>query len=225
MIRYAAVNRAEKSNCRFESYPGCQILYANRRCINNIKCYNNRRGFAMSKRSDGVKKWRKSTKDRIVEAMGGECVCCGYNKCHSAMDLHHISPTEKEFAFSDIMARPRAWSILVEELRKCVLVCNRCHREIHSNVTKLPDDIIPFDESFADYRSKEVTYCLICGNEKDNHNITCSKKCAAKRSRKVDWELIDLGELLKSKNFSNIGDMLGISDTAVRKRAKKLKLI
>jgi len=85
----------------------------------------------MSSRSEAVKKWRRNTKERIITAMGGKCACCGYNKCHDAMDLHHLNPNEKEFSFAAIRANPKNWDSIVQELRKCVLLCNRCHREIH----------------------------------------------------------------------------------------------
>lgn len=105
----------------------------------------------MSKQSEKVKRWRKKTKQRVVDAMGGKCVCCGYKKCNAALDLHHINPEEKEFGLGRIMARPVAWKKIIEELRKCVLVCNRCHVEFHNGVRKLPDNHAKFDESFVEY--------------------------------------------------------------------------
>jgi hypothetical protein len=89
----------------------------------------------MSKNSEAVKKWRHKCKLRIVESMGGKCQCCGYDKCTQALDLHHLDPTEKEMGLGGIRANPKSWESIVQELRKCVLLCNRCHQEVHAGVT------------------------------------------------------------------------------------------
>lgn len=49
----------------------------------------------MSIKSEYVKKWRKTAKLRIIEAMGGECCICGYKKCPEALALHHLDPSKK----------------------------------------------------------------------------------------------------------------------------------
>lgn len=73
-------------------------------------------------------------KKRCVEYKGGSCVICGYNKCLAAMDFHHLDPSKKEFRLSQKKDR-RNWNQIAEELDKCVLLCCRCHREVHDGVT------------------------------------------------------------------------------------------
>ena len=74
---------------------------------------------------------RKKTKARIVEIMGGKCIICGYNKCISALDFHHKDPNTKE----DVIARySKKFESVLEEANKCILVCCRCHREIHAGL-------------------------------------------------------------------------------------------
>ena len=52
---------------------------------------------------------------------------------------------------------------------------------------------------------------------------TCSNKCAGTLARKVDWDSIDVNELLSSyRNAEQVGNFLGISGAAVRKRIKKV---
>ena len=120
--------------------------------------------------SERVKKWRDNTKKRIVPAMGGECAMCGYKTCLRALDLHHIDPSKKEFSFGSIRANAISWSKIVTELRKCVLLCNRCHAEIHDGIVNLPNDLLSFNEKYADYQNlnkiEKQTYCPICGNKK-----------------------------------------------------------
>ena len=59
--------------------------------------------------AEAVKKWRRETKKRMIDSMGGECQLCGYNKCQEALELHHINPDEKELSFGAIRANPKAW--------------------------------------------------------------------------------------------------------------------
>jgi hypothetical protein len=105
----------------------------------------------MSKSSEAVKRWRKNTKDRMVKSMGGCCQICGYNRSHKALEFHHIDPNEKEMGFGETRANNVKWSLLVEELRKCILLCSNCHKEVHEGITNLPNSFAKFNEDYKDY--------------------------------------------------------------------------
>lgn len=172
-----------------------------------------------------VKKWRKKNKERMVEAFGGCCGICGYSKCTNALEFHHLDPKEKDF---NVTNQVTSWKKAVEELRKCVMLCSNCHKEIHDGIEEIPENIKRFDESFAvrNYKKDEMSPCLICMTPKPKMYKTCSHKCSAKLSRKVDWDNVDLGSLLEEhKSFTKVGKILGISDSATRKRARKIGLI
>jgi hypothetical protein len=79
-------------------------------------------------RSKSVVDWRVRTKQKLVEYKGGSCEKCGYSKCIQALEFHHLDPNEKDFTISG-----KSWSFekLKKEVDKCILVCNRCHTEIH----------------------------------------------------------------------------------------------
>ena len=100
-----------------------------------------------------VQNWRRRSKERIVAAMGGCCQICGYRKCTSALALHHIDPSQKDFSFGRMRAHPKAWIKIVVELRKCVLLCHNCHSELHDGVVELPKKFSSFDERFVDYKN------------------------------------------------------------------------
>ena len=76
---------------------------------------------------------RKKLKEMAIEYKGGCCSKCGYNKCSSALEFHHLDPSKKEFG---VMAGgfTRAWDKIKKELDKCILVCANCHREIHEGI-------------------------------------------------------------------------------------------
>ena len=44
------------------------------------------------------------------------------------MEFHHLDPNEKDFTIS---GKSWAFERLKKEVDKCILVCNRCHTEIH----------------------------------------------------------------------------------------------
>lgn len=76
-----------------------------------------------------LKNSRIRLKERLVEYKGGKCEICGYNKCITALEFHHLNPKEKEFGIgnNDILSFERN----KQEADKCILVCANCHREIH----------------------------------------------------------------------------------------------
>jgi len=179
----------------------------------------------MSKSSEGVKKWRKTTKARIVESMGGECQICGYKKLNQALELHHLNPEEKELSFGKITASPISWERIVIELRKCVLLCSNCHKEVHAEVSIIPESYNSFNEDYVDYKKiGDFNKCPVCGKDKPVKNVTCSLSCAANYKRRVDWDNIDLMSLLEKYNFnySEVGEKLGVTHNSVRKRYKKV---
>lgn len=180
----------------------------------------------MSKSREAVKRWRNKTKGRMIQAMGGSCVCCGYNRCPDAMEFHHIDPAHKDFAFGSLRANPSAWPKVVEELRKCVLLCSRCHREIHAGMIELPNDHAIFDESYAEYQLSDfhqMTACPVCGGTKPSTQRTCSLSCGAKmKGLDMRWEQIDLIELLKTKTLTEVAETLDTSLQSIYKRLRKM---
>jgi hypothetical protein len=68
--------------------------------------------------------------------MGGRCDGCLTVVPDSLFEFHHWDAHEKKFGISrDGMSRP--WEAIAEELRKCVMLCANCHREIHAGVRAL----------------------------------------------------------------------------------------
>ena len=71
---------------------------------------------------------QQANKQMAIEYKGGSCSICGYTKCVSGLEFHHIDPSNKEKGIS---------KMLKQELDKCILVCNRCHREIHAGLVDI----------------------------------------------------------------------------------------
>lgn len=186
--------------------------------------------------SQHVIDWRQRTKQRIIEAMGGKCVCCGYNTHQSALELHHLDPITKQFTFGSVRASPMAWTRIVEELRKCILVCANCHREIEFGIRVIPSDAERFNESYTTYvhlrnRGSAVGLnktCIGCGITFLSYRKTqkyCVELCKSVtiNKRKTRWpdNIRSLIRIVKLIGYEAAGRKYGVSGTAVRKRIRK----
>lgn len=88
-----------------------------------------------------VAKRRRKIKAMAVEYKGGACMLCGYNKCASALDFHHIDESSKKFGLG-LSGLTRSWVRVKAEVDKCIIVCANCHRELHAGITQLPREIV-----------------------------------------------------------------------------------
>jgi len=79
---------------------------------------------------------RQNKKKKLVDLFGGKCVMCGYKKYSGALDFHHTNPKTKSFALS-VKGLSYSWDSLLEEAKKCVLVCKNCHTEIEAGLISL----------------------------------------------------------------------------------------
>lgn len=71
---------------------------------------------------------RKALREQAIAYKGGSCRICGYDRCSAALDFHHPESFTKEFNISDRMT---SFEAIRAELDKTVLLCCRCHREVH----------------------------------------------------------------------------------------------
>ena len=99
----------------------CDLLCAN--------CHRRRHNYRGSAEA-------QAKKARAITIMGGMCSGCSSVVPDSLFEFHHWDPREKEFGISrDGLARP--WEAIAAELKKCVMLCANCHRELHAGVREL----------------------------------------------------------------------------------------
>lgn len=147
--------------------------------------------------------WRKNLKKRCAYLFGSACVLCGYSNCLAALEFHHLDPTQKDFQISEAYSNPKAWALVVEELRKCTLLCANCHREVHYNNLYIENKQYITGET--DYRLWESTnyHKCTCGKVIHKRNNSCSDVCAKKLRQKIDW-LSEKDNILRLKDDDNI---------------------
>jgi len=175
-----------------------------------------------------VQKWRIKTKRNMVKSMGGTCQICQKKYEDFQYDFHHINPEEKEFNFSFALRNPKSWEKISCELKKAILLCGNCHRELHEGTSKIPKKYCLYDKTTLPkkyIKEKIKDRCPICKKLKDNSLKFCSKECANINIRKIDWDNINLPKLIKDfPNAEQIGKHLGVSGAAVRKQIKNRNL-
>lgn len=176
-----------------------------------------------------VSRSKKRNKISFVKLFGGKCTMCGYDKCVDALEFHHIDETTKSVNPSTAIYR---WSFdkAFEELKKCVLICANCHRELHSSI---------IDLEYKNYLTKSLKdikytwYKKVCDNcsqdyhTKFEHQKFCSYRCSSIARRVVKRpSKEELLELLEQKTtWLALGKMYGVSDNAVRKWARKYGIL
>ena len=61
---------------------------------------------------------------------------CGYNRYVGALDFHHVDPAKKELALS-VKGLCYSWNNVLEEAKKCTILCKNCHTEVENRIRKL----------------------------------------------------------------------------------------
>ena len=180
--------------------------------------------------SQATSDFRRNRKLNLIKVCGNQCNICGYNRAISALEFHHINPEEKEYALAS-MGTCHQLEKDLEEIKKCILVCSNCHREIHEGFyTKdelflkkiYLDDIA--NELINDRNSKleeKHYYCPSCGKEITRMAQYCSE-CANKNKRIVKERPTreELKQLIRTTPFTKIGQQFEVSDNAIRKWCK-----
>lgn len=177
----------------------------------------------MSQGYEYVKNSRHNLKRRLLYVMGNKCSICGYDKCPSALEFHHINPEEKDFSIST--NANIAFHKAAQEIKKCILVCANCHREIHENLIKDITSYQTFNEEkyqeilqeLEDLKTKRIHYCKDCGTVISSIAERCPM-CANKARRCVERpSKEELKTMIRTMPFTQIGQYFGVTDNAIRK--------
>lgn len=159
----------------------------------------------------------KDRKRKVVELMGGKCCKCNYDKNLSVFELHHLDPSQKEYDWNKL--RQLQWETIIAELKKCILVCANCHREIHSpnenmNYQGMDNNVLNHDY----IRWLQPTgKCPSCKQDVYGTKY-CSVECAHLGSRRAERPSQEvLLKEVEELGYCAVGRKYGVSDVAIRK--------
>jgi hypothetical protein len=93
----------------------------------SISCKNKGHQSYNSQKKRGI-----ARKKQLVEMGGGKCSRCGYKKNLSALTFHHLNSKEKNFKLDMRSLSNRKFPDVLNEYKKCNLLCHNCHSEIHN---------------------------------------------------------------------------------------------
>ena len=85
---------------------------------------------------EAVRRRKRRVRVTLVEAAGGRCAICGYDRCIYNLHFHHVEPARKRLALSS--DRGASLAAFVAELEKCVLLCANCHGEVEAGMVLSP---------------------------------------------------------------------------------------
>ena len=119
----------------------------------------------------------------LIAMRGGKCEICGYDKNIAALDFHHKDPSTKKFQLDSRHLSNTTTEDIIEESKKCILVCSNCHRELHnpqmdkSNIPTLLEEMTSKHSSVEHKKAKH--FCEYCGKEMPytTGKRFCSKEC------------------------------------------------
>jgi hypothetical protein len=167
---------------------------------------------------DVIKAIRQKRKTDLVNAIGGGCQLCGYDKVLKSLAFHHTR--DKLFTLDERRFQYSMKKVL-DEVLKCVLVCHNCHGEIHAGII---DPVLIA-------RANEHVVGVVSGY--DLHTLNncnrCGKPCArsfcpdCNPMKKAEWPR-DEEFILEVQRTSGafVAKRIGVSDTVVLNRYHKI---
>jgi hypothetical protein len=120
------------SKCVICSKPlkGRQRKFCSRTCKNRDTNFHHQSYVRQQERG-------RENKLQLIALLGGKCAVCGYRSNYSALEFHHVDPTKKKFQLDMRSLANLRWKIVLEESKKCRLLCANCHAEHHN-----PDSLL-----------------------------------------------------------------------------------
>lgn len=100
---------------------GKQTLYC------STKCKNKQHQSYPAQKERGLRR-----KINLYQEAGGKCTRCGYKKNLASLSFHHLEAKTKDFKLDARSLSNRTLKKVMDEFKKCILLCHNCHAEVHN---------------------------------------------------------------------------------------------
>lgn len=164
----------------------------------------------------------KTIVNTIKEKYG--CSECGI-KINQCLDFHHVG-SDKDYNIAQLTNC--SVEKIINEINKCCVLCANHHRMLHGKI-ELTKPLIQCSENLDDFKLNMVTNKPSFGF---NSNVLRPRKNYIKKQKikkerqqitKIEWPTPEkLKELVWSRPTSKIAKELGVSDSAIAKRCRRL---
>lgn len=104
---------------------GRQRKFCGRTCKNRYTNYHHQSYGSQQARG-------RQRKLKLIATLGGQCIRCGYKRNFGALEFHHQDPKLKLFQLDMRSLANLRWDLILQEVRKCILLCANCHAEEHN---------------------------------------------------------------------------------------------
>lgn len=89
-------------------------------------------------RSIKIRKLRYEEQRKYTAFFDHKCFCCTFNQSIYALDFHHLVPSDKVVEVSRYTWTKKDAHLILEEVKKCILLCKNCHRSVEDSLIILP---------------------------------------------------------------------------------------
>jgi len=94
----------------------------------NSKNYRKNNKENINKRKKTHQKKKREWVDSIKKEK--ECSKCNEDRWF-CLAFHHLNPGDKKFTIAECVSRSFSNKAILEEMNKCVVLCNNCHQHLH----------------------------------------------------------------------------------------------
>lgn len=119
------------------------------------------------------------------------CKFCN-EKCISALDCHHINDNNKK-SVARLVMYGYTTSRILQELRKCEVVCANCHRKYHDKPRKITRALRTWRYKLPK-EIKESHGCKLCGEK--------FWKCLDFHHVDREFKVLNIGKMLRTKGIT-----------------------
>lgn len=113
------------------------------------------------KQREYQRRWLRRKRQGYVQRAGGRCIHCTSKR---QLEFDHVDPKQKQYAVSSLWSRRK--EIIEQELAKCQLLCERCHKKktVEENGWKQHGTFVHY--------SKNGCRCALCRRANRDHQRT-----------------------------------------------------
>lgn len=123
------LGRTKRAICHKSSrlglHRGKPQIFKNNRRQYDINYYHKNKKIIQERKNTRAKELKKE----LMFSLGNKCFKCGFEGHPACFDFHHTE-NNKEGNLANILKEGRRKKAS-EEVKKCILLCARCHRLIH----------------------------------------------------------------------------------------------
>jgi hypothetical protein len=174
-------------------------------------------------RSISVKNCRRDKKIKLINYKGGKCEICGYDKIEfpGCFAFHHADPALKDFGIS---SKNCSLETAKNEVDKCLLLCCRCHAELHEKDRNLKRAVeIKLKKK---YNSGIPKICEFCKKEFiwfKGVGRFCCRECFLNSNKMHNIDMYAILEEIKNDSISNVAKNHDINYDSLRAKISKFK--